>query len=396
MSDSTYTPKSIVLAKVKGYPPWPAMVLDESLLPEHILIKKPKTVKQPKASSKNTKKVEILPVRFFSDDTYIWIKDSDVKDLKEDTIKGFLEKEGAKRKNDNLLKVAYELANSPPDMELFIKFGSKGEPEPEPEPEPELELEESEAETKEPPKKKQAKSRAKPGPKASSSKASSSKAASSKAASSKAASTKAASSKATSSKAASSKAAASKAAPKPAPKPKVVDPYEGYDSDWGLNENDGGEDDDENYIFSNKKEQHEFETKFPSSQAITEHHRKVTEQIQKIRDNLSKLLLIEESVNEQSILKELGKLKSMKLPSSLIKATQLNKLLIVVLRRPSDAFPFKSIRNEISGLLKKWLDLEILPNDSEDFKLPENGSPSEPVSRNSVVPESAATIENGN
>lgn len=33
---SEYQPTSIVLAKVKGYPAWPAMVLDESLLPEHI------------------------------------------------------------------------------------------------------------------------------------------------------------------------------------------------------------------------------------------------------------------------------------------------------------------------------------------------------------------------
>ena len=36
LSMSEYQPTSIVLAKVKGYPAWPAMVLDESLLPEHI------------------------------------------------------------------------------------------------------------------------------------------------------------------------------------------------------------------------------------------------------------------------------------------------------------------------------------------------------------------------
>lgn len=50
LSMSEYQPTSIVLAKVKGYPAWPAMVLDESLLPEHISNKKPKSKTNPPTS----------------------------------------------------------------------------------------------------------------------------------------------------------------------------------------------------------------------------------------------------------------------------------------------------------------------------------------------------------
>ncbi|EGV66657.1 hypothetical protein CANTEDRAFT_112378, partial [Yamadazyma tenuis ATCC 10573] len=59
-----FSPTSIVLAKVKGYPPWPAMVLDEMILPDHILARRPKTVKLP-PKRKNQGPVLILPVRFF-------------------------------------------------------------------------------------------------------------------------------------------------------------------------------------------------------------------------------------------------------------------------------------------------------------------------------------------
>ena len=131
---SEYQPTSIVLAKVKGYPAWPAMVLDESLLPEHI---SNKTKIENQSSNINfishsTISIEkkpsiIVPVRFFSDDTYIWINTNDLKPLTKQMIQDYFST-SSKRKIDNLLQTAYELANDPPEMGLFIEYGSKGAP----------------------------------------------------------------------------------------------------------------------------------------------------------------------------------------------------------------------------------------------------------------------------
>lgn len=374
-----YTAKSIVLAKVKGYPPWPAMVLDYNLLPENIKTKKPKTVKQ----TKNLKAVSVLPVRFFSDDTYIWIKDSDIKPLTQEQITEYLEKEGKRKRRDNLLKFAYELANSPPDMELFIKWGSKGEPEFVPEPEPEKEEEVEEPVTKKqkvkakpgpkpkpkPKPKAEPKARGKLGPKSGSK-----------------VTTKVAEVEEKKGRSGSKSASTKSAAVKAAPVKKVVkveaDPYDGYDSDWGLNE--AG--DKEDNVYQNSKQQKEFETQFPNAAEINEEFKENSIQIHKIRDKLCNLFLIEETVKESDISKELKKLKSLNPPSSLIKSTQLNKLLIAVLRRPVEKFEYNTIRKDISGLLGKWFELEIRPNDSEELRTPET-SGSGLVSRNSEAPE---------
>lgn len=130
-SPVSYQPTNIVLAKVKGYPAWPAMVLEESLLPPHILSKQPKSSKSTTTSTTTTTTTvkKIVPVRFFSDDTYIWININDIKPLTKEDIQNYFKKSNLKRKIDLLLNTAYELANDPPDMEQFIKYGSKGVPE---------------------------------------------------------------------------------------------------------------------------------------------------------------------------------------------------------------------------------------------------------------------------
>lgn len=103
---SEYQPTSIVLAKVKGYPAWPAMVLDESLLPEHISNKKPKSktnpptsISSPTPQSPSKKKPSIIvPVRFFSDDTYIWINTNDLKPLTKQMIQDYFSTSSKKEK----------------------------------------------------------------------------------------------------------------------------------------------------------------------------------------------------------------------------------------------------------------------------------------------------------
>ena len=102
---SEYQPTSIVLAKVKGYPAWPAMVLDESLLPEHIS-NKTKIENQslqhqfhlPLHNSIEKKPSIIVPVRFFSDDTYIWINTNDLKPLTKQMIQDYFST-SSKKKN---------------------------------------------------------------------------------------------------------------------------------------------------------------------------------------------------------------------------------------------------------------------------------------------------------
>ena len=108
MSDDQFPPTTVVLAKVKGYPAWPAMVLEESKLPDHILSKKPKTKSSSSLTTPSSRKkkstipAHILPVRFFSDDTYIWINTHDIKLLTKDAIQNFFTDSNKKRRRDNL------------------------------------------------------------------------------------------------------------------------------------------------------------------------------------------------------------------------------------------------------------------------------------------------------
>lgn len=116
-----YVPEFIVLAKVKGYPPWPAMVLDEDILPANIKNKKPKGPRSPKKKGTASRTV---PVRFFSDDTYIWINSNDIKPLSKDDIEAHFIESSGKRRKDNLLENAFSLARDPPEMTQFVKWGS--------------------------------------------------------------------------------------------------------------------------------------------------------------------------------------------------------------------------------------------------------------------------------
>ncbi|CAN3370597.1 hypothetical protein DICA2_F34332 [Diutina catenulata] len=114
-----YPPRAIVLAKVKGYPKWPAMVLSERVLPENIRKIKPKAARR-----------RVIPVRFFSDDTYIWIHDADLATLSPKMIEAHFDEVSRKRRKDNMLEAAYTLALDPPEMELFAQYGSRLAPDP--------------------------------------------------------------------------------------------------------------------------------------------------------------------------------------------------------------------------------------------------------------------------
>ncbi|CUM48954.1 unnamed protein product [Debaryomyces tyrocola] len=354
-NDNPYTPKSIVLAKVKGYPPWPAMILEETMLPENILSKKPKSVKQP-PKRKLSKPISILPVRFFSDDTYIWIKSNEVKTLNHEMINLFLQND--KKRKDNLLQTAYELASDPPDMELFIKWGSKGEPVEVPyvpedeeleeeeeaediEEEEREEEEEEEDDYEEPSRKKQKKNTKQPKSK-----------------------------KKTTKKQPAKKETKSTVTPKSKP----VDPREeGYDSDWGLDGVKHYNYDEGNYIFDKEKDQIKFETEFPSAASLSDSLTKYHNQFDKL-DILLTDQLLSDSINETEILQNLKKLDGLTLPKSVYTKSKALKSLILTLRRPSERFPYPKIKKEVKKLVRKWSDLDIEENTIEDLEMvEENG-----------------------
>lgn len=338
-ASSEYPPTSVVLAKVKGYPPWPAMVLEQSLLPDHITSKKPKSIKVAKTKSK--KPVGIVPVRFFSDDTYIWIKTNEIKPLTPSMIEEFLNKPN--KRKDNLLESAYTLAKNPLDMELFIKYGSSGKPPPDPEP-IELDLEEIKSENsdvnsvgdsdgeEEPARKKNKsgpKSRAKP----KSAKADSKKG-----------------------KPGPKAKANSKSGPKPKPKPKPKEePFE--DPDWGVEEDLEQLYKQGNYIFDKKPEQLEFQATFPPGEVIGAELHQKSQQFQRVSDQLVPRLLqgrVDEKETEQMI----RDLQGLEMPRALVLKSKLFKAMIVTNRKPINA----KVRQLINEVLRQWADITIEEN----------------------------------
>ncbi|EGW30149.1 uncharacterized protein SPAPADRAFT_63758 [Spathaspora passalidarum NRRL Y-27907] len=339
-----FPPTTIVLAKVKGYPAWPAMVLDETILPEHILAKKPKTKSTATAAASassspkkktNSSPTRILPVRFFSDDTYIWINSHDVKLLSRESIEEYFSSSSKKRRKDNLLETAYQLANDPPDMELFIKYGSRAAP-------PDEEEQVEEVVEKPPRKKSSAKPKAK---------------------------------------------AAPKAKVKPGPKPKETakkqDPKKlaaekkkqeekkhmaEYDSDWGLDELNVYDPTTGDYIFDTEEKQESFFDQIPDATTIQNDLNKITNKFTKIEDKLVDLLLSEETIKEDAIIDQLSLLENMlkQLPKTVITRSKLLRVLILTKRKPEESFNYEQIKSKIDRVLKK-LELEVRENTESEL-----------------------------
>ncbi|CAI5760216.1 unnamed protein product [Candida verbasci] len=277
-----FPPTTIVLAKVKGYPAWPAMVLDEELLPEHISSKKPKSRK---AAS------NFLPVRFFSDDTYIWINITDVKLLAPEMIDAHFVESSTKRRKDNLLENAFELAKEPPEMELFIQYGSRAAPPDEEEVAPILD-EEDVIVAK--PARKKAKVEKKPAEK---------------------------------------KPVEKKLSAKEKQRLQDLKIWAGYDSDWGLDDFNQYDFENGNYIFDNEEEQNEIfnNIDFDNLDKLTTKFAKIEEKL------ISKILKdgIYSENDKEVILYQLHLLNTLlkELPRSIINKSKLLRVLILNQRR---------------------------------------------------------------
>lgn len=326
-------PTRIVLAKVKGYRAWPAMVLAEDILPENIQKMKPKLVKLAKKASP----VIAVPVRFFSDDTYIWIKSSDLKVLSKEEIDTFLEKRANAKKHDLLID-AYKLAQNPPDMFEFNMWGSAGQPDM---PDDLEDLDDSES-----PKKKLKLSIKLKNPGKGS----------------------------------------KKAKPKPKAAPKKEDDggivyyddwelsddevlLEEYDSDWGIDEPDFNYEYGD-YIFEDKSEQQEFVDSFPRAADLADTLAYYTDLLADIHNKVSPALLLGEISNEKQIVKELRELDKLvllgEMPLIAFTKLLLFRVLVMTLHRPKETFEFAAIRNAITRTLNK-LSLEPCVLTMEDL-----------------------------
>ncbi|KAH3687497.1 hypothetical protein WICPIJ_001528 [Wickerhamomyces pijperi] len=136
----SFPPGTIVLAKLKSFPPWPAIVIPNDLVPEKILKSKPKKPsssaggssggsRRPKrkaAPVASTDLFKVWCVRFLKDDTFMWASLNELELLTTEKIQSALG--GWKNIKKKQLKSAYEMALSPPDVEDFIIWGSDGKP----------------------------------------------------------------------------------------------------------------------------------------------------------------------------------------------------------------------------------------------------------------------------
>lgn len=132
-----FEPGSLVLTKIKGFPPWPSMILPDDLAPATIVNKKPKSGLSSTKLKKEHKKLSSLSdeekqtllgvylVKFFHDDTYQWAYGLDLVTLAKE--KEQIDAVKPKRMSKGLEKAFTVAANVPP-MEEFAQFGSYGKP----------------------------------------------------------------------------------------------------------------------------------------------------------------------------------------------------------------------------------------------------------------------------
>ncbi|KIY47569.1 Tudor/PWWP/MBT, partial [Fistulina hepatica ATCC 64428] len=92
----TYSQRDIVLGKVKGYPAWPAMIVDPGLVPATVQIERPTATK-----------TTFYCVQFFPAGDYSWLAPKDISRLLPHEIESYLN-EPAKKRQD--LFAAYQVA----------------------------------------------------------------------------------------------------------------------------------------------------------------------------------------------------------------------------------------------------------------------------------------------
>lgn len=98
-----YQHRDIILAKVRGYPPWPSMIVDPETVPDAVTRERP-----------SGKKSTWYCVRFFPTGDYAWVVPKDMSKLKEHEIQSYIN-EPHKRSGD--LLAGYKVALDPTEWE---------------------------------------------------------------------------------------------------------------------------------------------------------------------------------------------------------------------------------------------------------------------------------------
>lgn len=98
-----FPPGTSVLAKQRGFPAWPAVVVDVDDVPDDVLGAKPR-------------RRRVTPVMFYADRTFLWASDGDLRVLSlEDAKKG-----SKAPKTSRKLREAYSIAANPPHYKDYV------------------------------------------------------------------------------------------------------------------------------------------------------------------------------------------------------------------------------------------------------------------------------------
>ncbi|KIM69674.1 hypothetical protein SCLCIDRAFT_1208172 [Scleroderma citrinum Foug A] len=101
--ETTYVEREIVLAKVRGFPPWPGMVVNPDNVPSSVSKERP-----------TGKKATFYCVRFFPAGDYAWLVSKDISKLKDHEIQAYISE--PHKKNADLL-AGYRIAVDPQKWE---------------------------------------------------------------------------------------------------------------------------------------------------------------------------------------------------------------------------------------------------------------------------------------
>ncbi|KAL6299746.1 hypothetical protein BKA93DRAFT_741746 [Sparassis latifolia] len=103
--DNSYELRDVVLAKVRGYPPWPGMIVDPESVPQNVSNERPNA---------KSKKGNWYCVRFFPAGDYAWMVPKDISKLQPHEIQAYIN-EPYKRSGD--LLQGYRIALDPTKWE---------------------------------------------------------------------------------------------------------------------------------------------------------------------------------------------------------------------------------------------------------------------------------------
>ncbi|KAK2464792.1 hypothetical protein APHAL10511_003210 [Amanita phalloides] len=108
---SSYETRDVVLGKVRGYPPWPGMVVDPESVPPTVLKERPAS-----------KKATFYCVRFFPTGDYAWLVAKDISKLQPHEIESYINE--PYKKSGDLLQ-GYRIALEPTKWEQEIAAASQ-------------------------------------------------------------------------------------------------------------------------------------------------------------------------------------------------------------------------------------------------------------------------------